>query len=162
MITAILLLSALCVIGCGKEAGRYYNKENKFSIKFPTGWQIKESSGTDQENEVLAASSPDSAAAASIRVQKFTMVMDLSLFAKELSPKLGAAKQLDGGIGKIDGRTAFWMVCEGNGAGPEFSTFYYCTTKEDRLYALIFVTKTDSFSRRRPEFEEIATSFKFE
>ena len=39
---------------------------------------------------------------------------------------------------------------------------YYDRDLEDRLYALIFVTKTDSFSSRRPEFEEIAANFKFE
>jgi len=158
----IIILAGLILTACSREPGRYYNKDKRFSVKFPTGWQVKENPGADPDSDVMVANSPDVSATASVREQKFTLGMALSPYAKELSQKLGVVKQLEGGIVKIDGRDAYWMVCDGNGAGPEFTTFYYCLTMEDRIYSVIFITRTDSFGSRRAELEGIAQSFKFE
>jgi hypothetical protein len=158
-----IILGVLLLAGCGgKEAGRYYDKANKFSIKFPAGWLTTAIQSGGQEGEVLTASNPDNTATASIRVQKYGLGSTLTIFSKELSQKLGAGKQLEGGIVKIDSRDAYWIVCDGNGAGPEFTTFYYCLTMEDKIYSIIFVTGSDKFPARRPELEAIAGSFKFE
>ncbi len=157
-----VILTVLLLAGCGgKEPGRYYDAGNKFSIKFPAGWQVTAIQSGGQENEVLTASNPDNTATSSIRVQKYGLGTALTIFSKELSQKLGAGKQLEGGIVKIDSRDAYWLVCDGNGAGPEFTTFYYCLTMEDKIYSIIFITGSDKFSTRRPELEAIANSFKF-
>jgi hypothetical protein len=157
-----IIVSVLILTGCGgKEPGKYYDTTNKYSIKFPAGWKTQAVPAGDQGGEVLTASSPDDAANASIRIQKFGLGTALVIFSKELAERLGAKPPAEGVMVKVDNRPAYAMVSDGNSQGPEYTTFYYCFTMEDKIYSIVFATKTDAFSARRPELEAIAQSFKF-
>jgi hypothetical protein len=157
-----IIVSVLLLAGCGgKEPGRYYDQLNKFSIKFPAGWKIQAVPAGSQTSEVLTASSPDETATTSIRIEKFALGMALPIYSRELADKLGAHPPSTGGKVGIDNRPAYWMLSDSSSIGPEFTTFYYCFTMEDKIYSIVFVSGTDYFSTRRPIFEEIAKSFKF-
>ena len=165
---AFLSASLAGCSGKSPEPGRYYKKQEGFSIRFPAEWEQKENvMGT-----AVMALSPAEGAGDTFRenvnvtVEALPTPMDLEKYF-ELS-LLNLKKLLDGGQppevsdATLGGEKAKRVIYQTTMGQIGVKGMLYVAVKGNRGYALTCSATPDSFDAFRPTFDEIVGTFRFE
>ena len=159
------------LVGCsGKspEPGRYYKKQEGFSIRFPEDWEQKENvMGT-----VVIALSPAQGADDAFRenvnvtVEALPSSMDLEKYLElsmaNLKNLLSAGQVPEVSDTTLSGEKAKRVVYQTTMGQTGVKGTLYVAVKGNRGYALTCSAAPDSFDAYKASFEEIAGTFRFE
>lgn len=172
MLWAVLFLPLL-VLGCSSEKkpepGRYYNEENRFSIKFPSAWEKQESSPAgiavlalspletpgDPFRENVNVGVESLSRGATVESYFDTGLKTLREFAKEY-------REIATGKGKVGKENARWVVFVHKMEGLDLEVLSYFLIKRGRGYIITFTALQSTFPQRQAEFETVAQTFRFE
>ena len=159
------------LVGCsGKspEPGRYYKKQEGFSIRFPEDWEQKENvMGT-----VVIALSPAQGADDAFRenvnvtVEALPSSMDLEKYLElsmaNLKNLLSEGQEPEVSDTTLGGEKAKRFVCQMTMGQINVKSTVYVAVKGTRGYLLTCSATPDSFDAYKARFEEIAGTFRFE
>jgi len=169
-VLGLAFLSA-SLAGCSSgepEPGRYYKKQEGFSIRFPAEWEQKENvMGT-----VVIALSPAEGADDPFRenvnvvVEALPSPMTLdeyfNLSRVNLGKLLTEARQPEIADARIGGEAAKRVVYQTTMGQIGVKGMLYVAVKGNRGYALTCSATPDSFDAYKARFEKIAGTFRFE
>jgi len=155
---ALIVFVTVSLAGCntaGGEPGRYYDRGEGFSIKFPKGWKkIAPLSGA-----TITVQDPAKTIALSIAVQKVPAKSEAEQLIKMVTARAQASgiAYKERGQMSLNGRDAYWMV--GDAGVQGFVYLAYFVLKDGRWYSLQFVTDSVTFTRSQYQFADIADTF---
>jgi hypothetical protein len=169
-VLGLAFLSA-SLAGCSSgspEPGRYYKKQEGFSIRFPAEWEQKENvMGT-----VVIALSPAEGADDPFRenvnvvVEALPAKMDLEKYLElsmaNLKNLLSAGREPEVSDTTLGGEKAKRVVYQTTMGQIGVKGTLYVAVKGGRGYALTCSATPDSFDAYKARFEEIAGTFRFE
>ena len=170
---AVLGLAFLPVLlaGCAgnsPEPGRYYKKEDGFSIRFPAEWEQKENvMGT-----VVIALSPAEGQADAFRenvnvvVEALPTPMTLDEYFNRsrvsLKKLISAGQKPEVSDATLGGEKAKRVVYQTTMGQTGVKGILYIAVKGTRGYAVTCSAAPDAFDAYKARFEEIAGTFRFE
>ena len=169
-VLGLAFLSAL-LAGCssgGPEPGRYYKKQEGFSIRFPAEWEQKENvMGT-----VVIALSPAQGADDAFRenvnvtVETLQSPMDLEKYLElsmaNLKDLLSAGQEPEVSDTTLGGEKAKRVVYQTTMGQINVKEMLYLAVKGNRSYAITCSATPDSFDAYKAQFERIVGTFRFE
>jgi len=169
-VLGLAFLSA-SLAGCSSgspEPGRYYKKQEGFSIRFPAEWEQKENvMGT-----VVIALSPAEGEAdtfqenVNVVVEALPAPMDLEKYLElgmaNLKNLLSAGQEPEVSDTTLGGEKAKRVVYQTTMGQIGVKGTLYVAVKGHRGYALTCSATTDSFDAYKARFAEIAGTFRFE
>ena len=169
-VLGLAFLSA-SLAGCSSgepEPGRYYKKQEGFSIRFPAEWEQKENvMGT-----VVIALSPTEGADdpfrenVNVTVETLPSPMDLdeyfNLSMTNLKKLLTETRQPEVTDTTLGGEKAKRVVYQTTMGQIGVKGMLYVVVKGNRGYALTCSAAPDSFDAYKARFEEIVGTFRFE
>ena len=169
---ALSVLFVLTVTGCGKktdhELGRYYNKQKGFSIKLPSGWELKQ----EYLKTTVAAFSPKDNAEDKFRENVNVLVEDLSsvLSVREyyemnltkMHQHIKDFQEINSGQTTINNEPAMWLIYAHKMGPTEVKAKVYYLVKGQRAYSITGAAVPELFDKYKPIFEMSVMSFKFE
>ena len=169
-VLGLAFLSA-SLAGCSSqppEPGRYYKKQDGFSIRFPAEWEQKE----NVMGSVVMALSPAEGEADAFRENVNVMVealpskMDLEKYLElsmaNLKKLLSAGQEPEVSDTTLGGEKAKRVVCQMTMGQINVKSTVYVAVKGTRGYSLACSATPDSFDAYKARFEEIAGTFRFE
>ena len=172
LIKRICILCSTLLIFCfffgsctSKEPGRYYS-ENKYSIKFPEGWEKqKETYGIEigmSSPEELPSKGPVSNIL--IQVQSIPSTVNLDDILIKITPKLQSSGFTEQERNKIiiDGIEAYKIKGVADVTGFKGISLNYYLINNSRYYQIICVTSEEKFSEYAHIIEGSINSFRFE
>jgi len=169
-VLGLAFLSA-SLAGCSSgepEPGRYYKKQEGFSIRFPAEWEQKENvMGT-----VVIALSPAEGEADTFRenvnvvVEALPTPMDLEKYLEltvaNLKNLLSAGQEPEVSDATLGGEKAKRVVYQTTMGQIGVKGTLYVAVKGNRGYAITCSATPDSFDAYKAQFERIAGTFRFE
>lgn len=167
------VLAGLLLGGCDKIArandpSRYYSAWNGFSIKFPEGWEQQEGQMGAAVIALSPQSSPRDLFRENVNVviarlpRKMTSQEYLDHELSQMKLVLSDYKLSRTGDARLDGRDGKYIVFYHKMGRLRFKVLTYAVTKGKKAYIITCTSNTKTFNKYKPEFEEIADSFKFE
>jgi hypothetical protein len=169
-VLGLAFLSA-SLAGCSSgapEPGRYYKKQDGFSIRFPAEWEQKENvMGTT----VMALSPAEGAGDTfhenvNVTVEALPSPMTLdeyfNLCMVNLGKLLAEGRQPEVSDATLGGEKAKRVVYQTTIGQIGVNGTLYVAVKGNRGYALTCSATPDSFDAYKARFEEIAGTFRFE
>jgi hypothetical protein len=169
-VVGLAFLSAL-LAGCSSgspEPGRYYKKEDGFSIRFPEDWERKENVMGTVVIALSPAQGADDAFRENVNVTVETlpspMTLDeyFNLSMVNLGKLLTEARKPEVADARIGGEAAKRVVYQTTMGQIGVKGMLYVAVKGNRGYALTCSATPDSFDAYKARFEEIAGTFRFE
>lgn len=156
-ILCIAVLISHILIGCStnpKEPGRYYNKANGFSIKFPDAWKEQKS----PMGIIITFGNPENSTRVGVQKQKISPQQTLTDCIQYMESNIAGngGKIFNKGETVIDDSNAYWILCDLNSE----SLLAYYIKKEDYIYSILGSAYKNDFSE--DEIRKIALSFRFE
>jgi hypothetical protein len=169
-ITAAGLTLPGCSRNSAPEPGRYYDKAERFSIKFPEDWMIREGDG--EEYASVEAVSPwesdydEFSEFVTVDVEQLEEGMDLAGYF-ELTARLEMEdtpgyRETGRGDAVIDDIKAKWIAFDFESEGGTVSVLGYALVEDDSGYLISCVGQTTKFPRYESRFEYIVNSFRAE
>jgi hypothetical protein len=166
-----LLVLAAGLAGCGKAAPvTYSDKEGAFTITYPADWR-KLPGGSGEDLKIIPAEQSDASATRDtlmVRAETLEKPMALDAFfdvkakaaeAADASMELKVAEKTSVTLG---GQEARRMVFSMAGRGGRVTYLAWFLVKGDRGYAVQASALSSRFDTVKPQFEEIAGTFKAE
>ena len=166
-----LAFLAASLAGCSSgspEPGRYYKKEDGFSIRFPEDWERKENVMGTVVIALSPAQGADDAFRENVNVTVETlpspMTLDeyFNLSMVNLGKLLTEARRPEVADARIGGEAAKRVVYQTTMGQIGVKGMLYVAVKGNRGYALTCSATPDSFDAYKARFEEIAGTFRFE
>ena len=179
MLTTILVLVALTVAGstlpgCSRksapEPGRYYDRDQRFSIKFPDDWMIREGDG-EEYADVEGVSPWESdydefSEFVTVDVEELEGKTDLaSYFQETLDLQMeDTPGYLEKGRGDttVDDVKAKWVAFDFESEGGMVSVLGYALVTDDNGYLISCVAQKDKIGLYKSRFDYIVNSFRVE
>ncbi|MFH1313403.1 MAG: PsbP-related protein [Candidatus Eisenbacteria bacterium] len=175
--TIILMLIAIAIEGltlpgCSRnsapEPGRYYDRAERFSIRFPEDWMIREGDGEEYAN--VEAVSPwesdydEFSEYVTVDVEELEGDMDLAGYF-ELTSDLQtedtpAYRETGRGDAVIDDINAKWIAFDFEDEGGPISVLGYALVEDNNGYLISCVAQTSKFARYKSRFDYIVNSFR--
>lgn len=144
----------------------FENKAKNYSIEFPSNWDRKEVPPLDLV--LFAPPAPGSMqphASMNLVSEKVDMDVGLDQFynesVKNLSNELKDVKIEESGNVNLNNAKSKWVLYTHVMQGVKFSVLQYFIVHEHAIFLLTFSSVENEFSHFRPEFEKIASTFKF-
>jgi hypothetical protein len=169
-VLGLAFLSA-SLAGCSSgspEPGRYYKKQEGFSIRFPAEWEQKE----NVMGSVVIALSPAEGADDAFRenvnvtVEALPSPMTLdeyfNLSMANLKNLLSEGQEPEVSDATLGGEKAKRFVCQMTMGQINVKSTVYVAVKGTRGYLLTCSATPDSFDAYKARFEKIAGTFRFE
>jgi hypothetical protein len=175
IMAAVGLASFAAVVGgirvLASGPARHIDPIKEFSIRFPSGWEFREA-GPDGASVLgwrsLGASESSPRAAVNVTVESLDQPLDAPAFCrlggKMQSGLLPEFQQIEEGSSRIGDVEAPWIRYT-YVAGPQkrrFQAWQFFLVRRSRGYVITCTSDPATFERFRPDFEEIALSFRFE
>lgn len=148
-------------------SGKYANKEKGFSITFPKNWETKEGIA----GAVVASLSPRESDSDNFRENVNIVIEDLpkDLTSEEYYQagivnlrKVPDFKEDQKGKITIDGKEAVWLIASHKSSNVSAKMIQYYVVKGKKAYVITGTALADSFGKYKPQFDQIAQSFKSE
>lgn len=148
-------------------SGKYVNKEKGFSITFPKNWETKEGIA----GAVVASLSPRESDSDNFRENVNIVIEDLpkDLTSEEYYQagivnlrKVPEFKEEQKGKMSIDGKEAVWLIASHKSSNVSAKMIQYYVIKGKRAYVITGTALADTFGKYKPQFDQIAQSFKAE
>jgi hypothetical protein len=163
-IVLVLLLS-----GCSsKEADRYHNKKDDFSVKFPNEWENREGfMGTD----VISLSPKENAAYrfrenVNVVVESLPEGMDLNGYFNANIPKLSSVvrdfQQNESGSSIINNNRAEWLIYTGSIGTITLKAKQYYLVNDKKGYVITCSATPATYDAYSSIFDAVVNSFQFE
>jgi hypothetical protein len=163
-IVLVLILS-----GCSsKEADRYYNKKDDFSVKFPKEWENREGfMGTD----VISLSPKENAADqfrenVNVVVEPLPEGMDLNGYFNANIPKLSSVvrdfQQNETGSAIINNNRAEWLIYTGSIGTITLKAKQYYLVNDKKGYVITCSATPATYDAYNSIFDTVVNSFQFE
>lgn len=144
----------------------FQNSAKNYSIEFPSNWERKDVPPLDLV--LFAPPAPGSMqphASMNLVSEKVDMDVSLDQFysesVKNLANELKDVKIEESGTVNLNNAKSKWVLYTHVMQGVKFSVLQYFIVHEHAIYLLTFSSVENEFSHFRPEFEKIASSFKF-
>lgn len=149
------------------EQGRYYNKAGKFSVKFPDGWEIKESEKlVKKEIASVIASPPGLRVSIGVAVENLPSPIGLKEYFEgtvtEMNRVFNRFEEQERGQGTINNNDTHWIICTYGVGDSSTKSKIYLLLKNSKGYIINFAASPDKFSEYEQKLNETAGSFKFE
>lgn len=144
-----------------KASGRFYSREDGFSIQFPASWEQEQGfMGT-----VILGVNPQGGNV-NVVVSELSTPMSLQDYYHEatrgMDQILTDYKQLESGDGMVDNQPVKWLVYRNRMGRNIFEALQYFLVKDQRGYVITCTIVPERFDESRGLFETVAHSFKFE
>lgn len=148
-------------------SGKYTNKEKGFSITFPKNWETKEGIA----GAVVASLSPRESDSDNFRENVNIVIEDLpkDLTSEEYYQagivnlrKVPEFKEEQKGKMTVDGKEAVWLIASHKSSNVSAKMIQYYVVKGKRAYVITGTALADTFAKYKPQFDQIAQSFKTE
>lgn len=144
----------------------FKSTDKNFSIEFPSTWQRKEVPPLDL---VLFAPPANGSIQphASMNLVSETVDLEVTLeqfyseSVKNLSTELKDVKIEGSGDATLNNAKSKWILYTHVMQGVKFSVLQYFIVENHAIYLLTFSSVASDFAEYRPEFEKIASTFKF-
>ena len=164
----VILALVLIVSGCSsKQAERYNNSKDDFSIKFPKEWENKEGfMGTD----VISLSPRENAADqfrenVNVVVEKIPDGMSLNDYFDTNLPKLSKVirdfQQVETGNTIINDNVAEWLIYTGSIGTINLKSKQYYIVHDNKGYVITCSATPGTYDNFKNVFDEIVQSFQF-
>ncbi len=157
----------------------YHNKEFRFRVKVPDGWDLWELKKRNNPRVVVRAENPESGCSLSIWVRKHTNSESIEnysveridtliarIFHEEISNKHGNAQLVDYGNTTLGGRKTGWLVytCTRNSGAEnrEMKSAQFFTDYRGVDFRLTFEGPTKAVDRLIEIYLSVLMSFSFE
>jgi hypothetical protein len=158
---------AIAISSCpSPEQGRYQNREGKFSIVFPKGWEVRErqlgldaigfeplSSGLDKFRENVAVAS-----SAMTKPMDGEGLLDANLPA--MIQMITDFKPEDRGHLEIQGRDAAYLRYSQRQGEFKLTSLLYAVPGKTRAYLVYCTGESENFPKFQPECEKVVKTFK--
>jgi len=165
----VILASVLLISGCSsKQADRYYNSKDNFSIKFPKDWENKEGfMGTD----VISLSPRENTADqfrenVNVVVEKIPDGMSLNDYFNANLPKLSKVVQnfqnKETGTTTINDNDAQWLIYAGSIGTINLKSKQYYMVHDNKGYVITCSATPGTYDNFNSVFDEVVQSFQFE
>jgi hypothetical protein len=155
--------------GCSeKDPDKYYNSKDKYAIKFPRQWKIKEGyKGTS-----VTALCPEMGSTKQFHDKVYIVVDQIPSgikvskyfegFENEMSKTIKDYHEIEKGDATIADEDAKWFTfMESNGI-DNLKNKIYLIKHDNRIYTITFTSTSDNYSQYSNRFEAIVLSFEFE
>ena len=178
-LTAILTLVAMTMAGstlpgCSRnsapEPGRYYDRDQRFSIKFPEDWMIREGDGEEYAN--VEGVSPwesdydEFSEYVAVDVEDLEGEVDLtSYFQETLDLQMDDTpgyREKARGDATVDDVKAKWVAFDFESEGGMVSVLGYALVTDDNGYLISCVAQKDKLQLYKSRFDYIVNSFRIE
>lgn len=139
--------------------GRYYNKDEGFSIKLPDGWVDAEVPRT-----AVSVNNPERTAAFGVVAQKVPENTTLEQFIQNFFSQATGTDlyELERDRVIIDGTNGYRIKVSMNLGDAEFITLYYDFIKKNKAYSILCNMDANKFVSYQNDCKEFAASFRFE
>jgi hypothetical protein len=168
MVTGLALPG--CVRNSGPDPGRYYDRDQRFSVKFPEDWMIREGDGGEYAN--VEAVSPwesdydEFSEYVTVDVEDLESGTDLTSYFKEtLDLQMeDTPGYLEKGRGDatVDDLKAKWVAFDFQSEGGTVSVLGYAFVDHNNGYLISCVAQTEKFPLYKSRFEYVVNSFRVE
>ena len=174
---AAIILSismSLLVVMCSgegyRETGRYYNKDMKFSIKIPEGWEVKEGDGIEVSMVELVSpwENDEDTFSEYIGVdvehyaEKITLGELFDAMRQEQSQEFPYFEEHERGDVNINGEDAKYILFDIGMEEGYNKVICYALVKGKRGYLISCVAEASRFDEYFEIFQETAGSFRLE
>ncbi len=162
VVVLVFILAGVILAGCSKgfneKTGVY--KGSDITITFPKGWKKAKT----VPNAAITVADPEGNAQMTFFVQKVPENMTLEDFLKMVSSRTlrAGVQEQDRGEIEIDGIQGQWVKRSISVGGQNFQSIMYYVMKDQKIYSLMGIAPTDSFSEWEPVFDEVAEGMTFD
>ena len=167
-IISFSVLIVLTVNFCKKnDKGLYHNSEHGFSIKFPSGWLVKENEKQTTVMAVIPDYNEDKIFNENINivVNYFAKAPSLEEYNRQQKAgikKIKNLKILDEGKIVIDQCQARWFIYSYMINDFGLKAIVYSMIKKNKSYLITCIFENENFEHYRPLFNSVILTFKFE
>jgi len=167
----LVLLVGMLAAGCGKkqkEPGRYYNREWRFSIRYPSDWQLKE----NYRGTIVIGYGPSEGETDDFQENVNVTVLNLprkmnldQLFTKYVNDLKAAMPDLElknSGKTSVNNIPTIYLFYSYNYGGRRWDVVVYLCFTHHKGYLITGTALTETFAKYKILFEKIIRSFRRE